>query len=138
MQDELLTTEEAAAFLRVSPRTLEDWRYKSSDEKKVGPDWFAPSHRVVRYTREVLDAFLQSGYLVRRKLKMRKKNDPLPGQEAFGFSHGALQSSDIIRVRKSSTHLEVIFADGRSMAIKPGHPLYGQALGMIGKNRSSR
>ena len=40
----LLTTEEAASFLRVSRRTMEDWRRTGS-----GPHFFALARNCVRY-----------------------------------------------------------------------------------------
>lgn len=47
-----LTQGEAAHYLRVSPRTLEDWRLKGG-----GPAFVKMSRRCVRYRRESLDAF---------------------------------------------------------------------------------
>lgn len=52
---ELLTTEQAADFLGLSPRTLEDWRYKGGGPryKKVG--------RSVRYVKAELIEWVQEG-----------------------------------------------------------------------------
>ncbi|MGH7487469.1 MAG: helix-turn-helix transcriptional regulator [bacterium] len=42
--DKLLTTDEAAAYLRVSPRTMEDWRRTGS-----GPLYIPLARNCVRY-----------------------------------------------------------------------------------------
>ncbi len=49
----LLTTAQAAHFLSVSPRTLEDWRLRG-----LGPPFRKLSGRLVRYAREDLELFL--------------------------------------------------------------------------------
>jgi predicted DNA-binding transcriptional regulator AlpA len=49
----LLTTKEAAAYFQVSPRTLEDWRYKQE-----GPDYITLTDKTVRYRESALERFL--------------------------------------------------------------------------------
>jgi excisionase family DNA binding protein len=49
-----LTTREAASYLGVSPRTLEDWRFRGG-----GPVFRKIGRRIVRYQRADLDAFLE-------------------------------------------------------------------------------
>src|SRR5688572_13566366 len=51
---DMLTTEEAADYLRVQPRTLGDWRYRG-----IGPRYVTYG-RVVRYRRAALDSWLAS------------------------------------------------------------------------------
>lgn len=48
-------TAEAAEYLRMKPRALEDMR-----TRKTGPEYLRPDHRTVRYTREQLDAYMHS------------------------------------------------------------------------------
>lgn len=52
MSEQTLTTHQAAAYLGLSPNTLERWRWsgKGPSYRKLG--------RAVRYTREDLDAYL--------------------------------------------------------------------------------
>jgi hypothetical protein len=54
--DRAMNTVEAAAFLRVSPRTLEDLRYRGG-----GPVYHKLGRRLVRYLRSSLEAFLEAG-----------------------------------------------------------------------------
>jgi excisionase family DNA binding protein len=49
-----LTTRQAATYLGVSPRTLEDWRFRGG-----GPVFRKIGRRIVRYQRTDLDAFLE-------------------------------------------------------------------------------
>jgi hypothetical protein len=50
---EFMTTAEVADFIKVSQRTLQDWR-----RRKTGPKYFKPSERCVRYRMEdILDYF---------------------------------------------------------------------------------
>jgi hypothetical protein len=51
--EQLLSTRDAGAFLRVSPRTLEDWRLRGG-----GPLFRKLGRRLVRYRRADLEAFL--------------------------------------------------------------------------------
>lgn len=51
----LLTTKQAAAFLNVSPRTLQDWRLDRS-----GPTYIALSDRAIRYRRSDLEEWLKA------------------------------------------------------------------------------
>lgn len=51
---DLLTTEEAADVLGVSPRTMEGWRVKDQ-----GPKFLRIGGRLVRYRREDLAAWLK-------------------------------------------------------------------------------
>jgi hypothetical protein len=51
----LMTQEQAASSLGLSPRTLEQWRLKGG-----GPAFIRMSHRCVRYRREALDAWLMA------------------------------------------------------------------------------
>ena len=53
---ELLTTEEVAALLKVSPATLVDWRYK-----KEGPRYLKKPH-MVRYKLADIVKWLQQGF----------------------------------------------------------------------------
>lgn len=50
--DSLLDTPDAAEVLGVSPRTMEDWRWRGG-----GPEWFKVGKRLVRYRLEDLMAF---------------------------------------------------------------------------------
>jgi excisionase family DNA binding protein len=52
--DRLLTQDEAAEYLRVSPRTLQRWR----TEAGTGPPWHRAGRRVV-YRQRDLDAWLE-------------------------------------------------------------------------------
>lgn len=51
---QLLTTKEAARYLRVSERQLKQLRAGG-----FGPDYSRPSHRVIRYRTEDLDAWVE-------------------------------------------------------------------------------
>lgn len=53
-----LTTIEAAKYLKLSPRTLDDYRTNS-----VGPAYTRRSHNVVRYYRPDLDAWMREATL---------------------------------------------------------------------------
>lgn len=50
----LLTEQDAAAYLSISPKTLQQWRWagRGPDHQKLG--------RAVRYRISVLDAFIES------------------------------------------------------------------------------
>ncbi len=50
--EEFLTTEEVAALVRASTRTLEDWRYRDAG----GPPWVRVCGKV-RYPRSAYDAW---------------------------------------------------------------------------------
>jgi excisionase family DNA binding protein len=50
----LLTQEQVAEVLQVSPRTLEDWRLRGG-----GPPFIKPSRRCVRYSRTALEAWVE-------------------------------------------------------------------------------
>jgi excisionase family DNA binding protein len=52
--DRLLTQDEAAEYLRVSPRTLQRWR----TEAGMGPPWHRAGRRVL-YKQRDLDAWLE-------------------------------------------------------------------------------
>ena len=52
---ELLTTEQAAALLQLSPRTLRRWRSEGK-----GPPWVALGSRRVRYRRAAIQAWLEA------------------------------------------------------------------------------
>lgn len=54
----LLTPEDAAAFLKMSPKTLEKWRSKGT-----GPKSHRLGHRTVRYFQSDLDAWLAARQL---------------------------------------------------------------------------
>lgn len=56
MTDRLLTTQEAAERLGVSPRTCEDWRLRGS-----GPVYRKLGRRLVRYCPADLEAFAAEG-----------------------------------------------------------------------------
>jgi hypothetical protein len=51
----LLTTQEVAAILAVSPRTLEGWRMTGE-----GPDYLRISRSSVRYAGAAVEAFIQA------------------------------------------------------------------------------
>lgn len=51
--DPLLTTQEAAEMLGVSPLTLKDWR-----QKKTGPTAIRLGYRTVRYRLSAIRAFI--------------------------------------------------------------------------------
>ena len=53
MNETLLTPDQAARYLNLSPRTLAGWRTRGG-----GPSWVAISARCCRYRPEDLDAFL--------------------------------------------------------------------------------
>jgi len=53
--DEYLTEKETAAVLKVSPRTIQDWRLK-----KIGPDYLR-LNRSVRYRRGDVDKYAARG-----------------------------------------------------------------------------
>ncbi len=50
---ELLTTREAAAFLKLCPTSLRRWRRLG-----IGPQWLKIGPRAVRYSRADLDQYL--------------------------------------------------------------------------------
>lgn len=52
--DQLVRQEEAAALLSVSPRCMENWRYRGE-----GPDFVRVSGRCVRYRRSDLDKWIE-------------------------------------------------------------------------------
>ncbi len=54
MATKLLTTEDVADILGVSPRTLEDWRLKG-----LGPDFVTLSPKVVRYRPAAVDKYVE-------------------------------------------------------------------------------
>lgn len=56
MNEQMLTTSEAAALLNTSPRTLEDWRLRGG-----GPVYCKVGRRLVRYPLSDLRAFLSAG-----------------------------------------------------------------------------
>jgi excisionase family DNA binding protein len=49
----MLTTHEAASYLRLSPRTLERLRVQGT-----GPKFFRPSNRSIRYRQQDLEAYI--------------------------------------------------------------------------------
>ncbi len=51
----LLTTKQAAAYLNLQPRTLDDWRLR-----KIGPAYIKLINDAVRYRQSVLDAWLEA------------------------------------------------------------------------------
>lgn len=53
--DELLTPDEAAEFLRTKPGTLGAWRHR-----KIGPPFVQVSERMPRYRRSDLAAYLEA------------------------------------------------------------------------------
>jgi len=55
LTDQLLATRDAAGFLGVSPRTLEDWRWKGG-----GPHYIALARNCIRYRLSDLEAWVQS------------------------------------------------------------------------------
>ena len=50
----LLTPEQAAEFLSLSPATLADWRWQ-----RKGPPWIPISRGCVRYSKEALEEWLR-------------------------------------------------------------------------------
>ena len=71
---DLLKTSEAAKFLGVSQRTLEDWRYK-----EVGPEFHSLGFRTVRYAMDSLELFIAGKKNLKRS-RRKKTAGPLPGQ----------------------------------------------------------
>lgn len=59
MPDDLLTSREVAAMLRVSLRTIEDWR-----RKKRGPRWVAVGP-LVRYSRADVAEYIEQNTVAR-------------------------------------------------------------------------
>ena len=55
MNDRFLTTKEVADLLRISPRTLENWRQRGG-----GPPYRVISQRLVRYSREELMVWVRA------------------------------------------------------------------------------
>lgn len=55
VEHQLLCEEEAAAFLRMSPRTLQGWRYRG-----IGPAFVRRGVRGVGYLRADLDGWLRA------------------------------------------------------------------------------
>lgn len=53
---ELLTTKGAAAYLGLSPATLEKWRIRG-----VGPSYFRLGTKAIRYRQSDLDIFMNEG-----------------------------------------------------------------------------
>jgi excisionase family DNA binding protein len=54
--DDLLTTEELARYLRLSPRTVEDYRYRGK-----GPEYKTLPTGAIRYKLADVDAWIASG-----------------------------------------------------------------------------
>ena len=72
---DLLTTAEVAAVVGVSPRTLEDWRYRDEGQ---GPPFRVLSPRCVRYSAVEVQAWISTRpRVIRRK---RKAAGALAGQ----------------------------------------------------------
>jgi hypothetical protein len=59
---DLLTTERAAAYLGLRPKTLEFWRYQG-----IGPPWLRISRRCVRYRLRDLDTWLEKRSMISRQ-----------------------------------------------------------------------
>lgn len=70
---ELLTTEEAAAYLRSFPRTLEHWRQHGQ-----GPNYSRLGRRVV-YAREDLDNFIAESREATRRVTDVEPENPVAG-----------------------------------------------------------
>ncbi|MEQ8735661.1 MAG: helix-turn-helix domain-containing protein [Rhodospirillaceae bacterium] len=51
--EQLMTQKEAAEFLKVTPRTLEKWRYQGG-----GPEYYRYSARCVRYAQSDLKRWI--------------------------------------------------------------------------------
>jgi excisionase family DNA binding protein len=56
MDEQLLTTEQAAAYLNLKPTTLEQWRWERGDD---GPPFLRLSRRAVRYRQSDLEAWAE-------------------------------------------------------------------------------
>ena len=69
--EHLLTTAEAAEILRLSPRTLEDFRWRGA-----GPRYMKLSRNAVRYLHRDLLAWIEE------RARFNTSHPPLPGQEA--------------------------------------------------------
>jgi predicted DNA-binding transcriptional regulator AlpA len=54
--DQLLSTPEAAAYLHISTKTMENWRWQSR-----GPDYVKVGRRSVRYQTSDLQQFVRRG-----------------------------------------------------------------------------
>lgn len=55
MSKKLMTTQEAADYLRIAVQTLYNWRHQ-----RKGPDYILVGGRSPRYEQEALDKFLDS------------------------------------------------------------------------------
>lgn len=51
----LLTTQEAAAYIGLSPLTLKKWR-----RLNIGPEYHRIGHKCVRYAKHIIDAWLDA------------------------------------------------------------------------------
>ena len=65
---DLMTSEEAAAFLKISRRTLEGWRYKGT-----GPEFDQLGYRLIRYKRSTLIAWSDKEAAKFRQARKLKK-----------------------------------------------------------------
>ena len=77
--NELLTPTEAASYLKVSPRTMADWR-----RKRVGPP-FVRTRRAVRYRKADLDQWLE------RTRQQPSDPDPSPHRRELPLDHSKLE-----------------------------------------------
>ena len=55
-QTEWLTPEDAARYLSLTPKGLED--YRRPEKRSDGPPFYRVNHRIVRYRRSDLDAWM--------------------------------------------------------------------------------
>jgi predicted site-specific integrase-resolvase len=67
MEDRLLTPDQAAEVLSISPRTLEGWRRKG-----VGPPYVIYSSRCIRYSEKTLREWLALRSVAARKGRPEK------------------------------------------------------------------
>jgi len=63
MDNEFLTSEEAAKFLGVSPHTIRNWKTKTITRAKydvpkpIGPKWIVVGERGIRYRKSDLESY---------------------------------------------------------------------------------
>jgi len=83
---ELLSTEEVAALLKVSPATVKYWRHK-----RKGPPYFAiPGTQQVLYARDSVERWLAQSQVDHSRPRRKNSRRTVPLHPAGGSDSGAV------------------------------------------------
>jgi len=83
---DLLSTEEVAELLKVSPATVKYWRHK-----RKGPPYFAiPGTQQILYARDGLEPWLAQGQVDHSKPRRKNSRRTVPLHAAGGSDSGAV------------------------------------------------